>query len=104
MGNIFGDCVYMKMLKILKLDQSQIDYYLNLETSVNYNDDDVMVCTVASEQEVLDTKWSLHVLPPGFHPSSKNIHLRLIGVSKLTPGVRVRVHGCLSLCGPVMDW
>jgi len=23
---------------------------------------------------------------------------------KLTPGVSVSVHGCLSLCGPVMDW
>ena len=60
--------------------------------------------------------WSLHVLPvnawvlsgcSGFLPPSKNMHVRLIGVSKLSLGLSVSVHGCLprlSLCGPVMDW
>ena len=42
--------------------------------------------------------WSLHVLPvyvwvlsgySGFLPLSKNMHVRLIGVSKLSLGVRV---------------
>ena len=47
---------------------------------------------------------------PGTLASShrpKNMHVRLIGVSKLSLGVSVSVHGCLSrlsLCGPVMDW
>ena len=39
------------------------------------------------------------------HP--KNMHVRLIGDSKLSLGVSVSVCGCLShlsLCGPVMDW
>jgi len=35
-------------------------------------------------------------------PVQKNMHVRLIGVSKLSLGVSL--HGCLSLCGPVMDW
>ena len=35
---------------------------------------------------------------------STNMHVGLIGNSKLTLGVSVRVHGCLSLCGLVMDW
>ena len=35
---------------------------------------------------------------------SKNKHVRLIGVSKLSLGVGVSVHDCVSLCGPVMDW
>ena len=60
--------------------------------------------------------WSLHVLPvyawvlsgySGFLPPSKNMHVRLIGVSKLSLGVFVSVCACLSclsLCGPVMDW
>ena len=60
--------------------------------------------------------WSLHVLPvyawvlsgySGFLPPSKNIHVKLIGDSKLSLGVSVSVCGCLShlsLCGPVMDW
>ena len=49
--------------------------------------------------------WSLHVLSrySGFLPQSKNMRIRLIGVSKLSLGVSVSVHGCLSLCGPVMD-
>ena len=41
----------------------------------------------------------------GFLPPSKNMHVRLIGVSKLSLGVSVE--GCVShlcLCGPVMDW
>ena len=55
--------------------------------------------------------WSLHVLPvlawvssgySGFLPQSKNMHVRLIGGSKLPVGVGVS--GCLSSCGPVMDW
>ena len=55
--------------------------------------------------------WSLHVLRvyarvlswySGFLPLSQNMHVRLIGVSKLSLGVSVC--GCLSLCGPVMDW
>jgi len=58
--------------------------------------------------------WSLHVLPvyawvfspgtPGFFPPPKNMHFRLIGVSKI---VLRSEWGCvsrLSLCGPVMDW
>ena len=43
----------------------------------------------------------------GFLPPSKNMHVRLIDDSKLSLGVSVSVHGCLShlsLCGPVMDW
>ena len=35
------------------------------------------------------------------------MHVKLIGVSKLSLGVSVSVCGCLSrlsLCGPVMDW
>ena len=60
--------------------------------------------------------WSLHVLPvyawvlsgySGFLPPSKNMHVRLIGDSKLSLEVSVSVCGCLfrlSLCGPVMDW
>jgi len=35
------------------------------------------------------------------------MHVRLIGVSKLSLGVSVSVCGCLSrlsLCGPVMGW
>ena len=60
--------------------------------------------------------WSLHVLPvyawvlsgySGFLPPSKNMHVGLIDFSKLSLGVSVSVHGCLSrlsLCGPVMDW
>ena len=44
--------------------------------------------------------WSLHVLPvyawvlsgySGFHPLSKNMHVRLIGDSKLSLGVSVSV-------------
>ena len=41
---------------------------------------------------------------PGFLPPSKNMHVGLIGVSKLTLAMSVHVHGWLSLCGPVMDW
>ena len=57
--------------------------------------------------------WSLHVLPVyawvltgffGFLPPPKNIHVRLIGDSKLSLGMSVSAHGCLSLCGAVMDW
>ena len=43
----------------------------------------------------------------GFLPPYKNMHVRLTGDSKLSLGVSVSVHGCLSrlsLCGPVMDW
>jgi len=58
---------------------------------------------------------SLHVLPvhawvlsrySGFLPLAKNMHVRLIGDSKLTLGVSVSVDGWLSrcLCGAVMDW
>jgi len=57
---------------------------------------------------------SLHVLPvyawvlsgySGFLPLSKNMHVRLIGDSKIVPRSECeRVCGCLSLCGPVMDW
>ena len=56
--------------------------------------------------------WSLHVLLvyawvlsgySGFLPPSKKMHVRLIGDSKLSLRVSVSVHGCLSLCGPVMD-
>ena len=36
----------------------------------------------------------------GFIPPSKNMHVRLIGVSEWSLGVS----DCLSLCGPVMDW
>ena len=32
------------------------------------------------------------------------MHVRLTGDSKLSLGVSVSVCGCLSLCGPVMDW
>ena len=67
------------------------------------------------------TVWSLHVLPvyawvlsgySGFLPPSKNMHVRLIGVSsgvsKIIPRSECEcVCGCLShssLYGPVMDW
>ena len=40
----------------------------------------------------------------GFLPPSKNMHVRLTGDSKLSLGVSVSVCGCVSLCGPVMDW
>jgi len=43
-------------------------------------------------------------LPPTVQ---KNMHVRLIGDSKLSLGVSVSVCGCLSrlsLCGPMMDW
>ncbi|XP_075308222.1 serine/threonine-protein kinase OSR1b isoform X2 [Odontesthes bonariensis] len=40
-------------------------------------------------------------LPPTVQ---KIMHVRLIGISKLSVGVSVSVHGCLSLCGPAMDW
>ena len=43
----------------------------------------------------------LQVLPPTV---KKDMHVRLIGGSKLSVGVIVRVHGCLSTCGPAMDW
>jgi len=58
--------------------------------------------------------WSLHVLPvyawvlsrfSGFLPPSKNMHVRLTGDSKIVNRNDCeRVCGCLSLCGPVMDW
>ena len=61
--------------------------------------------------------WSLHVLSvyawllsgySGFLPPSKNMHIRLIGVSKIVLRSECEcVCGCLSrlsLCGPVMDW
>ena len=44
--------------------------------------------------------WSLHVLPmyasvlSGYSGPSKNMHVRLIGVSKLSLGVSVSVCGC----------
>ena len=59
--------------------------------------------------------WSLHVLPvytwvlsgySDFLPPSKDMHVRLIGDSKMSLGVSVSMCGCLSrlsLCGPVMD-
>ena len=61
------------------------------------------------------TVWSLHVLPvyawvlsgySSFLPLSKNMHVRLTGVSKIVLRSEC-VCGCLSrlsLCGPVMDW
>ncbi|MEQ2293992.1 hypothetical protein AMECASPLE_039279 [Ameca splendens] len=60
--------------------------------------------------------WSLHVLPvhawvlsgySDFLPQSKNMPVRLIGLSKLLLGVNECVLGCLScvsLCCPAMDW
>jgi len=58
--------------------------------------------------------WSLHVLPMyawvlssyfGFLPPSKNMHVRLIGVSKIVLRNECEcMCGCLSLSGPVMDW
>ena len=39
---------------------------------------------------------------PGLLPPPENMHVRLIGVFRLTPGVSV--HGCVSLCGTVRDW
>merc|ERR1712035_272647 len=57
---------------------------------------------------------SLHVLPvpawvlsgySGFLPQSKDMHVRLIGNSKLSVGVNVRLNGCSSLCvGPAINW
>ena len=60
--------------------------------------------------------WSVDVFPvyawvlsrySDFFPPYKNVHVRLIGDSKLSLGGNVSVHGCVSclcLCGPVMDW
>ena len=57
--------------------------------------------------------WNLHVLPmlawvsseySGFLPQSKDMHVRLIGGSNLPIEVLVSMHGCLSMCGPAMDW
>ena len=39
-----------------------------------------------------------------FLPQSKDMHVWLVGGSKLPVGVIVSVHGCSSMCGPVMDW
>ena len=80
----------------------------------------VVVGAVTSQQEgswfesqLVLSVWSLHVLPvsawvlsgySGFLPPSKNMHVRLIGDSKLSLGVSVSVGDCLSLCGPVMGW
>ena len=70
------------------------------------------VCAVVFPQHGLSV-WSLHVLlvyawvlsrHSGFVQQSKNMHVRLIDVFKLFLGVSVNVNGCLSLCGPVMDW
>ena len=71
----------------------------------------VVVSTVTSQQRVPDlipgwdlSVWSLHVLPVyawvlsrdcGFLPLSKNMHVRLIGDSKLSVGVSVSVYGCV---------
>ena len=55
--------------------------------------------------------WSLHVLPvyawvlsgySGFLPPSKNMHVRLIGDSKVV--LRSECVWLLVLCGPVIDW
>ena len=43
-------------------------------------------------------------LPGYFLPPSENMHVRLTGGSKLSLGVSVSVHSCVSLCGLVMDW
>jgi len=40
-----------------------------------------------------------------FLPQSKNMHVRLIGVSKIVLRSECEhACGCLSLCDPVMDW
>lgn len=36
------------------------------------------------------------------HTVQKNIHIRLIGDSKLSPGMSVNVDGCLSFCVPFL--
>ena len=57
--------------------------------------------------------WSLHVLLvlawvffrySSFLPQSKDMHVRLIGGFELSIGVIVSVCGCLSKCGPAIDW
>ena len=67
-----------------------------------------MSCAAAMRVDEVAEVWSLHVLPvyawvlsgySGFLPPSKNMHLRLIGVSKMPLGVSVSV----DVCGPVMD-
>ena len=85
---------------------------------------DMNFSTVVSQQEgsrfnsqLVLSVWSLHVPSmyawglsgySGFLPLSKNMHVRLIGVSKIVLRSEwERVCGCLShlsLCGPVMDW
>ena len=66
-----------------------------------------MISTFASWFE--PQQWSLHVFPvlawvsseySGFLPKT----IRLISGSKLSIGVIVSVHGCLSTCVPAMDW
>ena len=39
-----------------------------------------------------------------FLPQSKDMYVRLIGVSKLPVGVIVSVHGCSSAYGAAIDW
>ena len=74
-----------------------------------------MVSTVASQQEGSWFKpvWGLHVFPvlawvfsrySGLLSQSKDMHVKLIGGSKLPVGMRASVHGCLPTRDPVMDW
>ena len=73
----------------------------------------VVVSTVASQQE--GSRFNSQLGPfcvefacspvyawvlsgySGFLPPSKNMHVRLIGVSELSLGVSVSVHGCFCL-------
>jgi len=90
---------------------------LALLIELNNTEAVVVVSTVTSQQE---GSWFESQLGPfcvefvlpvyawvlsgysGFLPPSKNMHVRLTGDSELSRGVSV--DGCLSLCGPVMDW
>lgn len=63
---------------------------------------DAVVSTIMSEKKVLGFKFTSEPVnlefaySPSFFPRSKDIHLRLIGVSKLAVGVKVNVN-CLCV-------
>ena len=68
------------------------------------------ICITCSRWDISALKrWVLqNTTLSGFLPPSKNMHVGLIGVSKIVLRSECeRVCGCLSrlsLCGPVMDW
>ena len=101
-----------KYMLVTELTELKNRFYTGLHGGVVFS-------TIASQQEGSDLGWSLfvgslHVAYVwvlseylGFLPPSKTKHVMLIGDFKLTLGVDVSMHGCvscMSLSGPVMDW